>query len=78
MWTEATRAQRLRNMARYRGRIAGAHQQCCERDLPGGMYYVERICERVAWRACDRVRSLCEVREGGFEVLQQLFIRLCM
>jgi hypothetical protein len=49
-----------------------------ERDVPGGMCYVERICEGVAWGACDRVRSLCKVWKGGLEVLQQLFIRLCL
>jgi hypothetical protein len=42
------------------------------------MRYVERISERVAGRACNRVGSLREVREACFEVLQQLFVRLCL
>lgn len=41
------------------------------------MGYVERISERVAWRHCKRVRSL-EMGEGGLEVLQKFFVRLCL
>lgn len=70
-------------MARYCRRMASAHRACPKtglrtRYLPGGMGYVERISERVAWGRCDGVRPLGEVGEGCFEVLQQLFIRLCL
>lgn len=41
------------------------------------MRYVERIGERVARRRCKGVRAL-EMGEVGLEVLQQLFVRLCL
>ena len=37
----------------------------------------ERIGERVARRRCKGVRAL-EMGEVGLEVLQQLFVRLCL
>jgi hypothetical protein len=48
-----------------------------EEDLPDRMRYVERISERVARRRCKRMRAL-KVGEIGLEVLQQLFVRLCL
>jgi hypothetical protein len=76
------RGRKTKDMTRYhRGRIAGARSTSAglrKRGLPVRMRYVERISERVAWRACNRVRSLREVREACFEGLQKLFVRLCL
>jgi hypothetical protein len=61
-----------------RAHCGRASTQYYERYLPSGVCYIESICEGVAWRACDRVRALCKVRKAGLEVLQQLFVRLCL
>lgn len=75
------RGRKTKDMTRYhRGRIAGARSTSAglrKRGLPVRMRYVERISERVARRRCKGVRAL-EMGEVGLEVLQQLFVRLCL
>jgi hypothetical protein len=39
------------------------------KDLPGGVRDIKRICERVAGRACKRMRTLLEMRESSPEFL---------
>jgi hypothetical protein len=39
------------------------------KNVPGGVRDIKRICERVARRTCNRMRTLLEVRESRLEVL---------
>jgi hypothetical protein len=39
---------------------------------------IKRICERVARQASKGLRSLCEVRKGRLERLEQVLIRLLL
>jgi hypothetical protein len=52
---------------------------CCgeeRRYIPLGVCDIERICERVARRACNRVRALRQVWERRLERLDEVLIRL--
>jgi hypothetical protein len=46
----------------------------CRKDVPGGVGDIKRICERVAGRACKRMRTLLEMGERGPEVLEELSV----
>lgn len=39
------------------------------KDVPGGVRDIKRICERVAGRASQRMRTLLEMGESGLELL---------
>jgi hypothetical protein len=46
----------------------------CRKDVPGGVSDIKRICERVAGRACKRMRTLLEMGKRGPEVLEELSV----
>lgn len=44
------------------------------KDVPGGVRDIKRICERVAGRPSNRVRTLLQMGERGLEVLEELSV----